>query len=145
MESWRKKNNKKSTVSIGEEGIEKALLKGKEDYEYRQLCLETSVFSHIIAGILAGPHAEIPTGQVSKKWLFEILETRVYKTMFNKGVAQCATDEHPSQYMIDLYKEFKEWKEKGGAKKKHATTKVFDNRYELGEFEKEPWMKNIED
>ena len=144
MESWNRKNRKRMKVDISTDGIEKALLKGKEDYDQRQFNLEVSVFTHIIAGILSGPHEEIPMGQVSKKWLFEVVNTKVYQTLFKKSIKRCATDEVPSEYMVNLYKEFKEWQAKGGAKNKHATTKVFDNRYELGEFEKEPWMKSPE-
>ena len=100
-------------VDISTDGIEKALLKGKEDYDQRQFNLEVSVFTHIIAGILSGPHEEIPMGQVSKKWLFEVVNTKVYQTLFKKSIKRCATDEVPSEYMVNLYKEFKEWQAKG--------------------------------
>lgn len=144
MESWNRKNRKKLQVDIDANGIEKALMKGKEDYDKRRFHLEVCVFTHIIAGIISGPHEEIPMGQVSKKWLFEVLDTRVYQALFKKSLRQCDTNETPSEYMINLYQEFKEWQAKGGARQKHATTKVFDGRYELGEFKKEPWMKNID-
>lgn len=143
METWNRKTKKNLKVDISSDGIEKALMKGKEDYEKRQFELEVCVFTHIIAGILSGPHEEIPSGQVSKNWLFEILNTRVYQSLFKKSLRQCATDEKPSEYMINLYKEFKEWQNSNKVNRKHATTKVFDGRYELGEFEKEPWMKKI--
>lgn len=144
METWNRKNRRKAKVDIGVEGIEKALEAGKKDYDERQFNFEVSVFTHIIAGILSGPHEEIPMGQVSKKWLFEVVDTRVYQALFKKSIKKCATDEVPSEYMKNLYREFKEWQAKGGAKKKHATTKFFDGRYELGEFKKEPWMPNLE-
>lgn len=144
MEKWGRKNKKNFQIAISQKGIEKALEKGKEDYDRRRFDLEVCVFSHMVAGIISGKRDQIPFPPVSIKWLFELLDTRTYRSLFNKSLRKCSTDEVPSDFMRDLYRKFKKWQAKGGATTTHKSTITLENRYELGEYKQESWMGNLD-
>lgn len=146
MKSWGKKTSQTSQVKISAEGIEKALIAGGEDYDRREFDREVIIFMHIIDSIL---YTDRPPKEYERRpieRLFEIIDSRTYQAMMKRAKKNLATDGEPSDFFRDLYRRFLKWQTNPNRKnnpsaQKNYGAKSMNERWELGEYKREHWMK----
>lgn len=95
-------------VEISQEGLTNALLSAREAEKRKLADKEVLVWAHLVK-LAMGRTGSMPTHKVPIEMLFSIMRNDRYTAMFKTGMTRCTTDEVPTQFMRDLYKEFKEW------------------------------------
>lgn len=111
MKSWSPSNKNNLKVKIDSEGLTKALLIAREAEKRKLEDKEVIVWCHLVKFAM-GRAGNLPNRGVYKKVLFATMNHERYKEIFDTAMKRCTTDEVPTQFMKDLYKEFKEWSTK---------------------------------
>lgn len=143
LKSWGQKTQESAKIKIGADGIEKALEAGKADYERRQFDRDVVIWMHIATSILYNDNKPKENAKYPIERLFEMMNTRTYRNIMSIARNKFDTDEEPNDFFRDLYRRFLAWQEsQKETDKKNYGARSLNNRWELGEIKKEPWMGN---
>lgn len=116
LKEWQKVQAP-TKVEISEEGLTKALLEAHEAEEIKKFDKEVIVWFHLVA-MAIGPRAAFPNIPMPKRRLFEVMNNETNRSLFKRGMKKFATDEVPTDFMRNLYREFLAWQEKNPRKNK---------------------------
>ena len=143
LKNWGQKTQQSAQIAISADGIAKALEAGKADYERRQFDRDVVIWMHVATSVLYNDHKPKERGQYPIERLFELMNTKTYRTIMDNARKKFATDEVPNDFFRDLYRRFLEWQAKNPpTNSKNYGAKSLNERWELGEIKKEKWMGN---
>ena len=117
MLEWGKFLSPQMKTEISAEGLTNALIIARKEERRKNFDHEVIVWFHLVSQVLGYPGA-LPSYKMHIDQLFNVMMLPVNVSLFNKGVRTYMSDEVPTDFMRDLYRQFLRWKQLPREKRK---------------------------
>lgn len=117
---WKQSMIPQMKTEISSEGLTNALLTASKAEEQKRFDLEVIVWFHLLAQQVDYPGA-LKNSAYHIHHLFSVMELPISVSLFKKGVRDYRSDEVPTEFQRNLYRQFLRWKQLPKNKKKKYT------------------------